>query len=142
MSSRKSSVKQEVKDLSHLFYECEKVLSIWKGIKNYIVKIFYHSSLSIDVKSVITNKIVVRQNHVANLICLVTKSYIYSQRCMEQDLVIDALLQKIKSIERRGRDVSVRKLKAGYKAVRYKWLKKRVIRSRGTRKWLICGSKH
>ena len=54
------------------------------------------------------NRIIENVRHVANFICLITKQYIYSQRCLKQDLVFSVLRNRILKIENIEKFIAVK----------------------------------
>ena len=83
----------------HLFVECEEVKRIWVKVTQYWKSSFTIEELDISVLAIMLNKIVPRSNHVVNFLCLVTKQYIYSTRCLKRNLDFSALKAIFRSVE-------------------------------------------
>ena len=88
--------------LTHLFFNCPYVHKIWEELYKYLTERFEtsESQIQIAVPNVILNRIVEKQTHAINFICLVTKQYIYKQRCMGKELSFNELKQIITKMER------------------------------------------
>ena len=91
----------ERESITHLLIECHVVKELWKKIFEFIQKEYNVSEICIDTPAILFNKIVNKQGqkHVANFICLVTKQYIYSQKCLMKELSFNELYQKIKHLQ-------------------------------------------
>ena len=76
----------EPETLSHMFWTCSIVQEIWEEVAEYISTRFNTQELSMSLEAIITNQLVPVRHNVANFICLITKQYIYSQRCMGKNL--------------------------------------------------------
>ena len=87
----------------HLFVYCEKVEIIWKQLDEFMKKL-NEEPTHFDVDTVMWNRIVpARPEHVNNFLCLVTKQYIYRQRCFGKIPSFQELLENIflvKNIEK------------------------------------------
>ena len=84
--------------IMHIMYECKKVQELWGKIKQYIEHRFAGEECHINPIAVITNKIV-KRGHVGNFIALITKQFIYRQKCLDEPLSIDSLKGSICKIE-------------------------------------------
>ena len=88
--------------ITHLFWNCSIVQKLWEEVREYINKRFNQSgklTVILDVKRVILNRVVERKQHVANFVCLLTKYYIYSQKCLQKPISFQGLRRQIKSVE-------------------------------------------
>ena len=90
--------KNEAETIIHLMVHCEIVQEIWSGIGIFIEQKF-HTQVTLSPENIIFNRIVKKKDHVANLICLITKQYIYRQRCMSGSVVLNVLKEQIRSVE-------------------------------------------
>ena len=55
------------------------------------------------MKNIILNELVQKKGHVVNFLCLVTKQFIYSQRCLKRSLnfpALKALYRHIRNVEK------------------------------------------
>ena len=77
--------KMEKESLSHLFWLCPIVRNLWEEVKMFIEDRF-NIDIDLNVVTIILNELCVPISHVGNFICLITKQYIYRQRCMKKEL--------------------------------------------------------
>ena len=105
-SSSCSFCKDEDETLTHLFFECAIVKDLWNIIiDKYIVKEIGvdHQELHLNLNNIVLNKIHGKKNHIVNFICLVTKQFIYRQRCLKENLIFPNwrnYVSNIKNIEK------------------------------------------
>ena len=88
--------------IEHLFVECEKVRELWQKLRKYI-RDKYMVEINVNHVNIITNKLVDKKDHVINFICLITKQFIYRQRCAKNTPdfpVLKALIAKVENIEK------------------------------------------
>ena len=94
---------EQVESLSHLFWHCTIVKALWHKVNQYIQAQGYASNTQLSLKNIICNKIVPGKGHVANFICLLTKQFIYKQRCMGLSIdvpILKAHINRIENIEK------------------------------------------
>ena len=94
---------KEEETLGHLFVECPIIKELWRKIYVYIREEYCTTEISMSASNVIKNKLVEKKGHVINFICLISKQYIYAQRCLGRDVSFPALkayIMRIKSIEK------------------------------------------
>ena len=84
--------------LLHLFFYCDKVQELWTDVELYIEQRF-KVKVKINQQNMVTNRVVQKISSVINLICLITKQYIYRQRCMGGSLNFPMLKNQINMIE-------------------------------------------
>ena len=82
----------------HLMYSCDIVKQLWEQVKEYVRNRFNIESV-ISVENIILNNIA-RNSRVVNLICLLTKKFIYTQKCLKSDLNFAKLKGIIEYTER------------------------------------------
>ena len=96
--------KQETETIKHLMWDCETVKSLWEEVFNFIEKEFNLPHVLIkDFGAIIINQIVEKRDHIANFICLLTKYYIYSYRCLKKELsfvTLKAMVNNTKNVEK------------------------------------------
>ena len=95
----------EAESISHMLCFCPEVLKLWDSIIE-----FYKNKYSIRNEliqfsgiNVILNKLISDPNHIVNLICLITKQYIYRQRCLNKKLScfeVQSIVKKTENIEK------------------------------------------
>ena len=69
----------------HLLTQCDIVKELWQYVAAMLEKEYGFQNVKVNTKNILLNNIVEQKNSVANFICLVTKQYIYRQRCLKQD---------------------------------------------------------
>ena len=92
--------KIEKETLIHLFYECNVVRELWEEVVKYCKKEFSEQHLSLSKRNIVLNKISPKKNSVANFLCLITKQYIYSNRCLGKQIHFPVLKSRLQHIER------------------------------------------
>ena len=89
----------ETETLIHLFIKCPIVTRLWEQVQEYIQRRFKIFVIDISPTTVVLNSIVSKKWHAANFICLLTKQYIYAQRCLGRDINFLELKAKIRTAE-------------------------------------------
>ena len=69
----------------HLLFQCQHSWALWNDVVKLIEQVF-NTRVFVSLKTIIFNSIHESRIHVANLVCLITKQYIYSKRCLKQSL--------------------------------------------------------
>ena len=88
---------------SHMLFLCEKVQVLWTQFYEYILKRFPALPVDIGEREVILNQLVKNKNLVVNFMCLITKQYIYRQRCKRKELKfieIENIISLMENIEK------------------------------------------
>ena len=93
-----SFCQSEPESLLHLFFYCPKVLSLWHLVVSYIQDRFGLDP-ELNPRAVISNQFCQAKAHASNFICLITKQYIYRQRCMKKELIFNELKAHIHTLE-------------------------------------------
>ena len=86
----------------HMLWECPKVQVLWVELWKYLTDRFSVNIIEPTAKSILLNR-VVKGNHVINFICLLTKQYIYRQRCLGKDLSVvhlKTIIVKTQAVEK------------------------------------------
>ena len=96
----------------HLLWECPKTQELWRSVGKYLEENF-QSKLQMSAKNVIFNSIVKNIQGVENFLCLVTKQYIYSQKCLGKEIHFPALLCKMRQIENIEKFIATKNGKVG-----------------------------
>ena len=81
----------------HLFFECRETKQLLTKVKEFCENIC--GQIAINELTVIWNCVHNSPKHVSNLIVLITKQYIYAQRCKRKSLNFNELLRRIKLTE-------------------------------------------
>lgn len=87
--SKCSFCHEEIEDVIHLFWECLEVRRIWNQVQFWLDELQSNDMLpqiQLSLQNVLLNNITISPKHVSNVIVLITKQYIYRQRCLEQRL--------------------------------------------------------
>ena len=88
----------------HIMFECDIVRELWNSVKKYLIERFENLSLVWTASAIVKNRIFLgKQNHASNFICLLTKQFIYKQRCLNSSLafpILKAYIQKVENIEK------------------------------------------
>ena len=83
--------------LVHLFWDCSIVQELWGKVKNFLKEEYGITELNMTPKNIIINNISSRK--IANFICLITKQFIYRQRCLKLGVNFTTLKIHIRQIE-------------------------------------------
>ena len=98
-----SYCKEQPETLTHLFADCKESLKLWRNLEKHIQERFNISNLTLTRKSIILNEIDQSRFSVINFLCLITKQFIYRQRCLGKSIdfpILKAEIKKIESIEK------------------------------------------
>ena len=85
---------------SHLFKECSVVTRLWTSVAN-LIKNYTADCINISTKTVILDRI--SNKSITNTICLITKQYIYRQRCQKKPInfiELKAIVWQMERIEK------------------------------------------
>ena len=88
-------------DYVHLFVNCQEVSNIWSEVRKIMYT--YSNELSFETNDILFDSVHNNPGDVSNVICQITKQYIYAQRCLKKPLNIEELksrIAKVKSIEK------------------------------------------
>ena len=100
---------QDKETLIHLFFYCTQVQQLWQDVLEYLQERFGIASLDrFNCRNVILNELEERHASVVNFICLITKQYIYKQKCFRQHLSSVQLLRLISSIENTEKYIAIK----------------------------------
>ena len=83
----------------HLLYECQVTQELWKKVEQYVKEIFPQLPTQWDLATVVLNRVCNVRNHAINFICLVTKQYVYSQKCLGNKLIFQELKARIRNVQ-------------------------------------------
>ena len=105
---------EERETISHMMVTCSVVLeSFGNKYGTFWRRTIIPRRVQKDAEAILINRIAGR-SHVANLICLITKQYIYSQKCLKKQLRIEGLRAKISNIQCIERYIAVKNNKVKY----------------------------
>ena len=99
-----SFCKEQKETILHLMCRCSKVQELWRQVWTYIKDRFDVQIIDTSDKAIIFNEIVKnRKDHVVNFICLITKQFIYRQKCLKKEIhfpILKAYIHQIESVEK------------------------------------------
>ena len=93
-----SFCKSEKETIVHLFWNCEIVQELWQNVRN-LNSVYSNVTLSLSTKNVIFNRVHNSKKNIGNFLCLLTKQYIYKQRCLNKCLNFNELKNYVIRIE-------------------------------------------
>ena len=82
----------------HLMCECGVVRELWRKLQEYCTN-KYNVQPKIVNELIVFNRLVEPKYHVINFICLITKQYIYAQKCQGKPLKFEGLVNKVNCIQ-------------------------------------------
>ena len=91
--------KEKEETVLHLMWECTEVQSLWTNLWIYVQQRFPNQKFEVNKVNVIFNKLVDNPANIVNFLCLITKQYIYSSKCMKNSLSFSELKMRIGRIE-------------------------------------------
>ena len=84
----------------HLFVSCHEVVTLWKDLIEYMEKRFQVVIPHPTAEDIILNRLIpTPKYHAINFLCLLTKQFIYRQRCMKGNIHFCALKRVIIHVE-------------------------------------------
>ena len=90
----------EQETLIHLFYSCTLIQELWDKVIRYLGQRFAIQTVIFTAKNVMLNRIIPCKSSIGNFICLVTKQFIYKQRCLKKPAYFPLLKWEIEKIEK------------------------------------------
>ena len=103
-----SFCQREPETLLHMLIYCKHVQELWIKMEQFMLE-FSNDPINFNVDTVIWNRIIHTPiGHVKNLICLVTKQFIYKQRCLKKKLNWQECAQYVRTIERNEKYYAVK----------------------------------
>ena len=101
---------QQPETVLHLITtQCQEVRKLWRDFAHYIVLRFKLRDLQLNDQNILLNNLVNKKHHVVNFLCLITKQYIYAQRCLKKDLSFNQLKLRFNLIENMKKYIAVKK---------------------------------
>lgn len=93
--------KDHVETTTHLFCTCKEVLELWEDINLFIITRTSREIVNILEwlkETILLNTVHPKSSHIINFVVLITKQYIYRQRCANRVLYSQLLIKEIKNI--------------------------------------------
>ena len=100
--------------LVHMLWECEYVQTLWTSITRLIREKYNNNRITLNQYTVIFNRVSQPRGNIANFICLITKQYIYAQRCLGRELQFNVLKSHIYKIENIEKYIAIKNGKLSY----------------------------
>ena len=100
--------KHEKETLTHLFVTCKEVSMLWEKVTKYLVSRYPGVTLEINAHNIINNAITPGKGDVINFVVLLTKQFIYAQKCLGGDIHFPYLMQKIRMVEQIEKYIAVK----------------------------------
>ena len=94
--------------LLHLFVTCEHVQRLWVKVFEFIREEYHLAQLEINNTNIILSQIGPTVGSIANFICLITKQFIYSQRCLGNSIHFPILRRYIINIQNVEKYVAIK----------------------------------
>ena len=104
---------QQQETLKHIFFECPKVQELWNQVEQYLSSRYTQATWHLSPTNIILNRITQGGNHCENFICLITKQFIYQQRCLKQQLCFYTLKTRIRNIENMEKYIAIKNARLG-----------------------------
>ena len=104
---------QERETVSHMMYSCPVVRDLWTQMEGIFNQYCKQEDMNITDQSIISNSIVKPVGHVVNFMCLLTKQFIYKQKCLKQTLHFPLLRDHIRRVENIEKYIAVNNGKLG-----------------------------
>ena len=101
----------ERETVCHLFYQCPIILNLWKDVVIYVKNRFMGIKVELNLQNVILNSIIIKKSHVGNFLCLLTKQFIYRQKCMKLPLHFELLRKEIDRVENIEKYIAIKNKK-------------------------------
>ena len=83
----------------HLIIRCPVVRNFWQKVFSFIRERFQIEDIDISEKAIVFNKLVIPRTTAVNFICLLTKQYVYKQKCLQKQLEFNHFKTHVRSIE-------------------------------------------
>ena len=107
---------EEKETYLHLFVYCKKVQLLWIYVEQFMMR-YNNNMIDFGTDKVVTNLLITDQpGHIKNFLCLITKQYIYRQRCLQQELSVTELKHNILQIERTEKYIATKNNKNAKKS--------------------------
>lgn len=93
---------KDVETTLHLFCECPTVKTLWDDIELYIQSCANANAINVlewNNENIMFNTVHPKPSHVINFVILITKQYIYRQRCTGGQLYTPLLIREIDNIQ-------------------------------------------
>ena len=98
----------EPETIPHLLWECMQVKDLWQQIFKLLKTEYGQENLVVNTKAIMLNEITSKKGSIANLICLLAKHYIYSQKCLGKSITFPAFRMHLKHIESMEKYIAIK----------------------------------
>ena len=103
-----SYCKENKETLTHLFYDCKYAQELWVEVLQLIQRKTHNSKIAFNAENVILNKLDNQRGSITNFICLMTKQYIYKQRCLKEEINFHQFQKQLKLVENIERYIAIK----------------------------------
>ena len=90
---------EEKETIEHYFWFCTKAQHFWTKVKD-LVQRKIRDTYYFDIENILFNTVHKKSNHIANVIVLIAKQYMYAAKCSKKEYNVIELERKIKQIQR------------------------------------------
>ena len=87
-------------DIEHFFWSCEFAQRNWNWVRSYCAQIAPNHQCNLNYANVILNLVNDKPGHIFNFVILLTKQYMYANRCLKKNMTREMLINKIETIRR------------------------------------------
>ena len=102
-TDRCSFCHEEKETILHMLIFCPRVQELWERVFQYIRDRFRIQHLNTGARDIVLNRLVPGANSAVNMICLMTKQFLYRQRCLNKPIeynIWKPLINQVESIEK------------------------------------------
>ena len=110
---------EERETIMHLMSSCSEVSLLWQQVKIWIEENF-KTQIDLNPTKIIFNRLVQPKKHIANFICLLTKQYIYRQKCLKKPLHFQSLKAHLWKIENLEKYISIQRNRLSIHQLKWK----------------------
>ena len=103
---------REKETMIHLFWNCPNVQKLWQELLQYFTTSYGQQKLNLNAEAIIFNRLSCRKSNLANFLCLITKQFIYRQRCLKENLHFPKLKAHIRSVQNMEKYIAVKNNKS------------------------------
>ena len=94
-STRCFFCKEGIETITHLLSECTIVQELWQNVKKFLEQYYGIINVDLNTAAIIKNQICMPKGNIGNMICLITKQYVYQQKCLQGSIHFPCLKEVI-----------------------------------------------
>ena len=86
--------------VTHFFFDCENAQMLWQKMRKYLSEYIQvdPSTIEINLKNIILNKVHPKPNHLCNLIILIAKRTMFVQKCLGKEYSLNEVVQNVEQM--------------------------------------------